>query len=401
MTKTNFDMDAALKQLREGKDLTGKDGILTPLIKQLTEAAMQAELEEHLSDKEQSNRKNGSTSKTVKSPAGSFELDTPRDRAGSFEPQLVKKHQTHLTDELERKIIALFSLGTSYQDIRMHIEDLYGIHVSNGTINAVTDKLLPELQAWRERPLEAVYPIVWLDAIHYKIKENGRFISKAVYTILGLNIDGKKELLGLYLSESEGAHHWLNVLTDLHNRGVQDILIACVDGLKGFPEAIESIYPKTEVQHCIIHQIRNSLKYVASKNQKAFMADLKCVYKAATLSAAESALDDLETKWGDKYPIVIQSWRNKWATLSAYFKYPDYVRTVIYTTNAVEAVHRQFRKLTKTKGGFSNEGSLLKLLYAGMLKATERWSHPVQNWNLTLSQLTIHFEGRLDGHIDL
>lgn len=401
MTKTNFDMDAALKQLREGKDLTGKDGILTPLIKQLTEAAMQAELEEHLSDKEQSNRKNGSTSKTVKSPAGSFELDTPRDRAGSFEPQLVKKHQTHLTDELERKIIALFSLGTSYQDIRMHIEDLYGIHVSNGTINTVTDKLLPELQAWRERPLEAVYPIVWLDAIHYKIKENGRFISKAVYTILGLNIDGKKELLGLYLSESEGAHHWLSVLTDLHNRGVQDILIACVDGLKGFPEAIESIYPKTEVQHCIIHQIRNSLKYVASKNQKAFMADLKCVYKAATLSAAESALDDLEAKWGDKYPIVIQSWRNKWATLSAYFKYPDYVRTVIYTTNAVEAVHRQFRKLTKTKGGFSNESSLLKLLYAGMLKATERWSHPLQNWNLTLSQLTIHFEGRLDGHIDL
>ena len=401
MTKNNFDMDAALKQLREGKDLTGKDGILTPLIKQLTEAAMQAELEEHLSDKEQSNRKNGSTSKTVKSPAGSFELDTPRDRAGSFEPQLVKKHQTHLTDELERKIIALFSLGTSYQDIRMHIEDLYGIHVSNGTINAVTDKLLPELQAWRERPLEAVYPIVWLDAIHYKIKENGRFISKAVYTILGLNIDGKKELLGLYLSESEGAHHWLSVLTDLHNRGVQDILIACVDGLKGFPEAIESIYPKTEVQHCIIHQIRNSMKYVASKNQKAFMADLKCVYKAATLSAAESALDDLETKWGDKYPIVIQSWRNKWATLSAYFKYPDYVRTVIYTTNAVEAVHRQFRKLTKTKGGFSNESSLLKLLYAGMLKATERWSHPVQNWNLTLSQLSIHFDGRLDDHIDL
>jgi len=401
MTKPNFDMEAALKQLREGKDLTGKDGILTPLIKQLTEAAMQAELDEHLSNKEQPNRKNGSTAKTVKSPAGSFELNTPRDHAGTFEPQLVKKHQTHLTDELERKIIALFSLGTSYQDIRMHIEDLYGIHVSNGTINAVTDKLLPELQAWRERQLEAVYPIVWLDAIHYKIKENGRFISKAVYTILGLNVEGKKELLGLYLSESEGAHHWLSVLTDLHNRGVQDILIACVDGLKGFPEAIESIYPKTEVQHCIIHQIRNSLKYVASKNQKAFMADLKCVYKAVTLSAAESALDDLEAKWGDKYPIVIKSWRSKWLTLSAYFKYPDYVRTAIYTTNAVEAVHRQFRKLTKTKGGFTNENSLLKLLYAGMLKASERWSHPVQNWNLTLSQLSIHFEGRLDDHIDL
>ena len=401
MTKPSFDMEAALAQLREGKDLTGKDGILTPLIKQLTEAAMQAELDEHLSTKEQPNRKNGSTSKTVKRPAGSFELNTPRDRVGSFEPQLVKKHQTHLTDELERKIIALFSLGTSYQDIRMHIEDLYGIHVSNGTLNAVTDKLLPELQAWRERQLEAVYPIVWLDAIHYKIKENGRFVSKAVYTILGLTVEGKKELLGLYLSESEGAHHWLSVLTDLHNRGVQDILIACIDGLKGFPEAIESIYPNTEIQHCIIHQIRNSLKYVASKNQKAFMADLKCVYKAVTLSAAESALDDLEAKWGDKYPIVIKSWRNKWMTLSAYFKYPDYVRTAIYTTNAVEAVHRQFRKLTKTKGGFSNENSLLKLLYAGMLKASERWSHPVQNWNLTLSQLTIHFDGRLDGYIDL
>jgi len=387
--------------LREGKDLTGKDGILTPLIKQLTEAAMQAELDEHLKDNEQPNRKNGSTPKTVKSPAGSFELSTPRDRAGIFEPQLVKKHQTHLTDELERKIIALFSLGTTYQDIRMHIEDLYGIHVSNGTINAVTDKLLPELQAWRERQLEAVYPIVWLDAIHYKIKENGRFISKVVYTILGLNVEDKKELLGLYLSESEGAHHWLSVLTDLHNRGVQDILIACVDGLKGFPEAIESIYPKTEVQHCIIHQIRNSLEYVASKNQKAFMADLKCVYKAVTLSAAESALEDLEAKWGDKYPIVIKSWRRKWLTLSAYFKYPDYVRTAIYTTNAVEAVHRKFRKLTKTKGGFTNENSLLKLLYAGMLKASERWSHPVQNWNLTLSQLSIHFDGRLDDHIDL
>jgi len=401
MTKPTFDMDAAIAALKAGKGLTGKDGILTPLIKQLTEAAMQAELEQHIENDENSNRKNGSTPKTVKSTAGSFELNTPRDRAGTFEPQIVKKHQTHLTDELERKIIGLFALGTSYQDIRSHLEEIYGISVSNGTINAVTDKLLPELQAWRERELERIYPIVWLDAIHYKIKENGRFITKAVYTILGLNVEGKKELLGLYLSEHEGAHHWLTVLTDLHNRGVKDILIACVDGLKGFPEAIESIYPKTEIQHCIIHQIRNSLKYVASKNQKAFMADLKCVYKAATLSAAETALDELDTKWGEKYPVVIKSWRSKWQTLSAYFKYPDYVRTAIYTTNAVEAVHRQFRKLTKTKGGFPNENSLLKLLYAGMLQASERWTHPVQNWNLTLSQLSIHFAGRLDDHIDL
>lgn len=399
--KIQFDIADAIRMLREGKDLSGKDGIFTPLAKQLTEAAMQAELEEHLAKEESANRKNGTTSKTMKSPAGEFELKTPRDRAGTFEPQIVKKHQTHLTDELERKIIGLFALGNSYQDIRAHIAEMYDISLSNGTLNAVTDKLLPELQAWRERELEAIYPIVWLDAIHYKIRENGRYVSKAIYTILGLNIEGKKELLGLYLSDQEGAHHWLSVLTDLHNRGVKDILIACVDGLKGFPEAIESIYPNTEIQHCIIHQIRNSLKYVASKNQKAFMADLKCVYKAATLNAAETALDELEAKWGDKYPMVLKSWRSKWPTLSAYFKYPDYVRTAIYTTNAVEAVHRQFRKLTKTKGGFANENSLLKLLYAGILKASERWTHPVQNWNLTLSQLAIHFEGRLDAHMAL
>ena len=401
MTTPKFDMEAALQALREGKDLTGKDGVLTPLIKQLTEAAMAAELEAHLAQGSEPNRKNGSTGKTMKSPAGSFELKTPRDRAGTFEPQLVKKHQTHLTDELERKVIALFALGNSYQDIRTHIADLYGIELSNGTLNAVTDKLLPELQAWRERDLEAIYPIVWLDAIHYKIRENGRYTTKAIYTILGLDIEGKKELLGLYLSDQEGAHHWLSVLTDLYNRGVKDILIACVDGLKGFPEAIESIYPKTEVQHCIIHQIRNSLKYVASKNQKAFMLDLKAVYKAATLNAAEAALDELEMKWGDKYPMVIKSWRAKWPTLSTYFKYPEEVRTPIYTTNAVEAVHRQFRKLTKTKGGFANENSLLKLLYAGILKASERWTHPIQNWSLTLSQLNIYFPDRLDKYISL
>jgi transposase-like protein len=401
MTKPKFDMDAALKSLQEGKPLTGKDGILTPLIKQLTETAMQAELEAHLAGDDTPNRKNGTTSKTMKGPTGAFELNTPRDRAGTFEPQIVKKHQTHLTDELERKIIALFALGNSYVDIRGHIAELYGIELSNGTLSAVTDKLLPELQAWRERDLETIYPIVWLDAIHYKIKENGRYVSKAIYTLLGLNIEGKKELLGLYLSDQEGAHHWLSVLTDLYNRGVKDILIACVDGLKGFPEAIESIYPNTEIQHCIIHQIRNSMKYVASKNQKAFMADLKAVYKAATLNAAELALDELDAKWGDKYPMVIKSWRGKWPTLSAYFKYPDYVRKAIYTTNAVEAVHRQFRKLTKTKGGFANESSLLKLLYAGILKASERWTHPVQNWNLTLSQMAIHFPGRLEDHISL
>ncbi|WP_040395291.1 IS256 family transposase, partial [Catenovulum agarivorans] len=254
---------------------------------------------------------------------------------------------------------------------------------------------------WRCRPLADIYPIVWLDAIHYKVKESGRYVSKAIYTILGLDLEGQKELLGLYISENEGANYWLSVLTDLHNRGVKDILIACVDGLTGFPEAIASIYPQTETQLCVIHQIRNSMKYVASKHQKAFMADLKPVYRAATKLEAEVALDELEAKWGTQYPIVIASWRKKWDNLSLYFQYPESIRKAIYTTNAVEAVHRQFRKLTKSKGAFPNENSLLKLLYAGILNATEKWTMPVNNWNLALSQFAIHFEGRLDSKLDI
>ena len=392
-----FDFDKALAALRNGQDLTGKDGILTPLIKQLTEAALKAELEAHLTEDETPNRKNGTTKKTIKSTSGSFELETPRDRAGSFEPQLVKKHQTHLTDEIERKILSLFGLGMSYQDIASHVAELYGLSVSSATISAVTDKLIPELEQWRARPLQSHYPFVWLDAIHYKVKEEGRYEQKAIYTVLGLDLDGKKEILGLYLSESEGAKFWLSVITDLRNRGVEDILIAAVDGLKGFPEAINSIFPKTEVQLCIIHQIRNSMKYVASKNQKAFMADLKPVYRAVNKEAAELALDELEKRWGAQYSIVISSWRSKWENLSVYFKYPQEIRRVIYTTNAIEAVHRQFRKLTKTKGAFPNENSLMKLLYVGIQNASAKWTMPIQNWNLTLSQLAIYFEGRLDG----
>lgn len=396
-----FNFEDALKQLQSGQGLTGKDGVLMPLIKQLTEAAIKAELEHHLSETLEPNRKNGTTSKTVKTGAGSFELNTPRDRAGTFEPQLVKKNQTQLTSEIDHKILSLFSLGMSYRDIKQHVADMYGIAVATGTINAVTDQLIGELKEWQNRPLESHYPIVWLDAIHYKIKEDGRYIGKAIYTLLGLNLQGEKEILGLYLSDNEGANHWLAVLTELQNRGVEDILIACIDGLTGFPEAIATIFPQTEVQLCIIHQIRNSLKYVASKNQKAFMVDLKKVYRAASKELAETALDKLEEKWGDSYPIVIQSWRRKWDHLSAYFKYPEPIRKVIYTTNAVEAVHRQFRKLTKTKGGFPNENSLLKLLYAGILNATDKWTMPIQNWSQALSQLAIYFEGRLDKALDI
>jgi len=397
----DFNFDEALTALRNGQDLTGKDGILTPLIKQLTEAALKAELEAHLAGDETPNRKNGSTRKTIKSTSGNFELETPRDRSGTFEPQLIKKHQTHLTDEIERKVISMFSLGMSYQDIAGHVADMYGLSVSSATISAVTDKLIPELEQWRNRPLQSHYPFVWLDAIHYKVKEDGRYESKAVYTVLGLTMEGKKEILGLYLSQSEGANFWLTVVTDLQNRGIKDILIAAVDGLKGFPEAINAVFPQTEVQLCIVHQIRNSLKYVASKHQKAFMADLKPVYRAANKGAAEAALDELEERWGSQYPIVIKSWRSKWENLSYYFKYPADIRRVIYTTNAVEAVHRQFRKLTKTKGAFPNENSLLKLLYVGIQNASKKWTMPIQNWNLTLSQLAIYFEGRLDGVLEI
>lgn len=396
-----LDLTDALEQIKAGAKIDGKDGVLAPLIKQLTEAALQAELESHLITEINKNRKNGKSTKTMKSSVGEFELDIPRDRNGSYEPQIVKKHQTHMSDHIEQKILSLYALGNSYSQISEHIEEMYGIEFSKATISAVTDKVIPLLKEWQQRPLESTYPFVWLDAIHYKIKENGRYISKAVYTILGVGLNGKKEILGLYISENEGANFWLQVLTDLNNRGVQDILIASVDGLKGFPEAIKAIFPNTEIQLCIVHQIRNSIRYVASKNQKEFMKDLKLIYQAISKEAAQIELDNLESKWGKKYPIVIQSWKNKWENLSAYFKYPEDIRRIIYTTNIIESVHRQFRKLTKTKGAFPNENSLLKLLYMGIQNASKKWTMPMRNWSLTISQLAIFFEGRINEKLDL
>ena len=396
-----FDFEQALEALKAGKPITGKDSVLSPLIKQLTEAALEAEIDTHLAQEVNANRKNGKSRKTMKSSSGSFELETPRDRSGTFEPQLIRKHQTHVSNEIETKIISMFGRGMSYRDIAGHVEELYGISVSTATLSAITDKIIAEVKEWQQRPLESHYPFVWMDAIHYKVKDNGRYVSKAIYTVLGLNMEGKKEVLGLYLSESEGANFWLSVLTDLNNRGVKDILIASVDGLTGFPDAINAIYPDTEVQLCIVHQIRNSIRYVASKHHRAFMVDLKRVYRAVSKQAAETALDELDERWGQKYPIVIKSWRNKWDNLSVYFKYPEEIRRVIYTTNSIEAVHRQFRKLTKTKGGFPNENSLLKLLYLGIQNASKKWTMPIRNWNLALSQLAIFFEGRLDDALEL
>ena len=402
--ETQFDFNEAVQQLLAGKKISGKDGVLAPLVKQLVEAALEAELDSHIKDDVLSgnkNRRNGKTSKTIKSTDGTFELNTSRDRAGSFEPQIIRKNQTTISNEIEDRILSMYGLGMSYKDIIKHIEEIYRVELSTATISAITDKIIDKVKAWQNRPLESVYPFVWLDAIHYKIKDGGKYVSKAVYTVLGLKLDGKKEILGLYLSESEGANFWLSVLSDLNNRGLQDILIASVDGLKGFPEAIKTIFPKTEVQLCIIHHIRNSMKYVASKNHKEFMNDLKPVYQAITKDAAEEALLALDEKWGKKYPIVLQSWQNKWENLSVYFKYPQEIRKVIYTTNIIESVHRQFRKLTKTKGAFPNENSLLKLLYMGIQNASVKWTMPVRNWNLTLSQLAIFFEGRLDDFLEM
>lgn len=399
--KIEVDVEQFAKDIKSGKGIGGADGALSSLIKQLTEAALAAEIDSHLSEDLNKNRKNGYATKTMKSDHGKFELDVPRDRNGSFEPQIVKKNQTSMTDEIEKKMLSLYALGNSYSQISKHIEDIYGVEFSKAAISTVTDKIIPMLQEWKTRPLEAVYPFIFLDAIHYKVKEDGRYISKAFYTVLGVRVDGKKEVLGLYLGESEGAKFWLQVLTDLHNRGVQDILIASVDGLKGFPEAINSVFPGTEVQLCIVHQIRNSLRYVGSINQKQFASELKAVYQAFTKEEAEYELDKLEEKWGKKYPIVFQSWRNKWDNLSVYFKYPEDIRRVIYTTNIIESVHRQFRTLTKSKGAFPNDESLLKLLYMGIQNAQKKWTMPIRNWSLTISQLAIHFDGRLDDALNL
>jgi putative transposase len=390
---------SALDRLKAGEPLTGKEGILTPLIKRLLEASLEGEMEAHLEDcKRQSlsNRRNGKSTKVMKSDTGMFELQTPRDREGSFEPEIVKKRQTVLNESLDNKVLSLYALGMSYEAIAGHLAELYGLDISVAKISLITDKLLSVITEWRNRPLEAVYPIVFLDAMHFKVREEGKVVSKAFYTVLGINREGIKDILGMYLSENEGAHFWLSVLNDLHGRGIEDILIASVDGLKGFPEAIMQVFPKTEIQLCVVHQIRTSLRYVVSRDQKAFMQDLKLVYKATSKDLAEHHLLELGEKWGKKYPAVIKSWQANWEALSQYFKYPEELRRIIYTTNIVEGFHRQIRKYTKNKGAFTSENALLKLVYCACQKVLEKWNQPMHNWALIISQLQIYFEGRLN-----
>lgn len=384
-----------LEQFKQGKSPYGKDGAFAPLIKEFLEDALKSELESHLEDENgKGNRKNGYSNKTLKTTEGHVTLETPRDRNSSFEPEIIRKRETILSDQLESKIIGLYGLGMSVRDISSHIKEMYDTEISAATLSAITDRVIPRIKEWQSRPLEEVYCIVWLDAMFYKVKDEGKISTRCVYNVLGVNGEGRKELLGMYISESEGANFWLSVLSDLHNRGVKDILIACIDNLKGFSEAISTIYPKTEVQSCIIHQIRNSLKYVASKDQKEFMKDLKRVYQAVNKDQAADHLQWLEEKWLKKYPLVIASWKNNWEKLTTYFKYTEPIRKLIYTTNTIEGFHRQIRKVTKTKGAFTSDMALFKLIFLAMENASRKWSC-IRGWSQTVAQLAIHFEGRL------
>ena len=404
--QNGFDFESfkaeAIKGMYAGKPLNGEKGIFAPLLKHFLESALEGELDAHLQEEKAAgiaNRRNGKASKTIKSISGEFELESSRDRAGSFEPLVLPKRQVIITEELEEKVIGLYGLGLSTRDISKHIKELYQMDISASTLSSITDKVVPAMNEWRARSLDSVYAFVYLDCMHYKVREGNSVITRAVYNILGVSLEGKKELLGMYLSESEGAKFWLAVLTDLKNRGMQDMLIACVDGLKGFPEAIAAIFPKTEVQTCVVHQIRNSLRYIAEKDKKTFMADLKPVYQAVSKEQGYENLIALDEKWGKKYPVPISSWYNNWENLSTFFKFDAHIRKVIYTTNSVEGFHRQVRKVTKTKGAFTSDNALLKLVYLVVQNISEKWTMPLHNWNLTLSQLFIMFEDRIKLHL--
>jgi transposase-like protein len=397
----SFDYEAAKQKLREqfrtGKSLFGKGGAFAPLLQEMLNSMLEGEIDGHLDDlqRESGNRKNGKGTKQLKTSAGTIEVSTPRDRSGSFEPEIIKKRETIMAQSLEDKIIGLYGLGTSLRDISAHIKETYDTDISATTLSAITDKVIPLVKEWQQRPLESLYCIVWLDAMFYKVKEEGRTQTRCVYNILGINKDGRKDVLGMYVSHSEGANFWLGVINDLKQRGVNDILIACIDGLKGFDEAIGTIYPGTEIQSCIVHQIRNSLKYVASKDQKLFMSELKPVYRADNETVALDELAKLKERWNKKYPMVIGSWENNWSKLSAYFKYPDGIRKLIYTTNTIEGYHRQIRKVTKNKGVFTSDMALLKLIYLATERISRKWTMPLQGWAVSASQLKIIFGDRM------
>ena len=394
-----------LRNIMKGLDVKSFDDlkdVFKLMVGEMLENGLEGELDDELGytkydyrNKDGENSRNGYSKKTLKTSFGETEIKVPRDRDGEFEPQLVKKNQTTLTGDIEEKILSMYAKGMTTSDIETHIQDIYGLECSDSTISRITDKILPVVRAWQSRPLEEVYAVVFMDAIHFHVRSEGQIVKKAVYIAIGINMDGLKEVLGMWVGENESAKFWLSVMNGLKNRGLQDILIACVDGLTGFPAAIEAVYPKTEIQQCIIHQIRNTTRFVSYKDIKALMADLKKVYAAIDEQTALSELETFDEKWGNKYPKIAISWRDNWANLSTYFKYPQEVRTLIYTTNAIEGFNRQLRKVTKNKGVFPTDDSLLKMLYLAMMDITKKWTGKRREWGQIHSQLEIFFADRL------
>ena len=394
-----------LRNIMKGLDVKNfedlKD-VFKLMVGEMLENGLEGELDDELGytkydyrNKDGENSRNGYSRKTLKTSFGETEIKVPRDRDGEFEPQLVKKNQTTLTGDIEEKILSMYAKGMTTSDIETHIQDIYGLECSDSTISRITDKILPVVREWQSRPLEEVYAVVFMDAIHFHVRSEGQIVKKAVYIAIGINMDGLKEVLGMWVGENESAKFWLSVMNGLKNRGLQDILIACVDGLTGFPAAIEAVYPKTEIQQCIIHQIRNTTRFVSYRDIKALMADLKKVYAAIDEQTALSELENFDEKWGTKYPKIAISWRDNWANLSTYFKYPQEVRTLIYTTNAIEGFNRQLRKVTKNKGVFPTDDSLLKMLYLAMMDITKKWTGKRREWGQIHSQLEIFFADRL------
>ena len=394
-------IDSLLAGYKKPEDLIGENGLLKQLTKLLVEKALDAEMTEHLGhDKNHpiqnslSNARNGKSKKTLKGDFGELPIDVPRDRQGSFEPQLIPKHQTRWTG-FDDKILSLYARGMTVREIQSHLEEMYGTEVSPTLISSVTDAVIEEVKAWQGRPLDSVYPIVYLDCIHVKIRDSGVVKAKAIYLALGITMTGQKEVLGLWVAQTEGAKFWLQVVTELKNRGIQDIFIACVDGLKGFPEAIETIYPNTTVQLCIVHMVRYSLNYVTWKYRKDVASDLKSIYGAGTIERAAQALDDFEERWGKSYPSIGQSWRRNWPRIIPFFDYSPEIRKVIYTTNAIESVNMSLRKITKNRGSFPSDESLMKLFYLALRNISQKWNMPIRDWKGALNQFSIKFEERM------
>ena len=394
-------IDNLLKDYQKPEDLIGENGLLKQLTKRLLERAMSAEMTEHLgyerheaAGRSSGNSRNGKSGKTLKGTFGTLPIEVPRDRNGTFEPQIVNKHQTRFTG-FDENIISLYSRGLSTREIQQHLEEIYQVEVSPGLISTVTDEVIDEVKAWQNRQLDEVYAIMYLDALQFKVRDGGQVRNKAVYLAIGVNMDGLKEVLGLWIAQTEGAKFWLQVVTELKNRGVNDIFIACVDGLKGFPEAIETVFPQAEVQLCIVHLVRHSLKFVGWKQRKEVAGDLKTIYMSATEAEAEMRLAEFAAKWDEKFPMISRSWRSNWARVIPFFAHPEEIRRVIYTTNAIESLNMSLRKVTKTRSSFPNDEALLKLLYLALRNIAKKWTKPIHDWKAALNRFAIIYEDRM------